>query len=200
MRHMTHLPKHARRAGRAGRHLASLPPLAGHQYGGSTPMASNPRIDIVPLPRRHGVEAAGRLPGRANRLRRNYFRRNLLAIAARSRLDITYDLAIRAEETSDMPLRNEFRAHGQTRPSLAGAFRAGVCILAASIAAWPAIARAASAAADSGSTSITAAANQGTPKMDAATANNIFREFVQKRAAGGKIDPAMVKQYVAATN
>src|SRR5216683_4012714 len=153
MRHMTHLPKHARRAGRAGRHLASLPPLAGHQYGGSTPMASNPRIDIVPLPRRHGVEAAGRLPGRANRLRRNYFRRNLLAIAARSRLDITYDLAIRAEETSDMPLRNEFRTHGRART---GAFGVGLCIVAASIAAWPAIARAASAAADSGSTSITA--------------------------------------------
>src|SRR6266851_9055265 len=185
---------------REGRHLASLPPLAGHQYGGSTPWASNPRIDVVPLPRRHGVATAGRLPGRTNRLRRNYFRRNLLVIAARSRLDITYDLAIRAEETSDMPLTDEFRAHGRARPSLASAFRAGLCILAASIAAWPAIARAASAAADSGSTSITAAANQGTPKMDAATASNIFREFVQKRAAGGKIDPAMVKQYVAATN
>ena len=60
-------------------------------------MASNPRIDVVPLSRRHGVATAGRLPGLANRLRRNYFRRNLLAIAARSRLDITYDLAIKAE-------------------------------------------------------------------------------------------------------
>src|SRR5713226_36685 len=184
MRHMTPWPKHVSRAGlgRQGRHLASRPPLPGNQYGGSTPWASNPRIDVVPLPRRDGVETAGRLPGRANRLRRNYFRRNRLAIAARSRLDITYDLAIRAEETSDMPLRNEFRDHGRARPSFTGAFRAGLCIVAASIAAWPAIARAASAAADSGSTSITAAANQGTHKMDAATASNIFREFVQKRA------------------
>src|SRR5216683_6918143 len=134
MRHLTHLPKHAGRAGLGrARRIAPCPPqprirrwhgtggtqcrpsraTCANQYGGSTPWASNPRIDVLPLPRRHGVEAAGGLPGRANRLRRNYFRRNLLAIAARSRLDITYDLAIRAEETSDMPLRNEFRTHGR---------------------------------------------------------------------------------------
>jgi len=74
-----------------------------------------------------------------------------------------------------------------------------LCIVAASIAAWPAIARAA-ATADSGNTSISAAANQATPKMDAATANDIFREFVKKRATGGKLDPAMVEQFIAATN
>src|SRR5216683_2371947 len=106
----------------------------------------------------------------------------------------------RRKGTTDMPLTDEFRAHGRARPSFTGAFRAGLCILAASIAAWPAIARAAAATADSGSTSISAAANQGTPKMDAAMANSIFREFVKKRAAGGKIDPAMVKQFIAASN
>src|SRR5216683_6097281 len=123
MRHMTPWPKHAGRAGlgRARRDAPCLP---------------QPRTR-----RWHGVATAGRLPGLANRLRRNYFRRNLLAIAARSRLDITYDLAIRAEETSDMPLRNEFRTHGRART---GAFGVGLCIVAASIAAWPAIARAAS--------------------------------------------------------
>src|SRR5258708_33200046 len=86
-------------------------------------------------------------------------------------------------------LRGDFRAHGRARRSLAGAFRAGLCILAASIAAWPGIARAA-ATADSESTSMSAAGNEGTPKMDAAAAANIFREFLKKRAAGEKIDPA----------
>ncbi len=36
--------------------------------------------------------------------------------------------------------------------------------------------------------------------MDAATAANIFREFLKKRTAGGKIDPAMVKQFIDASN
>ena len=98
-----------------------------------------------------------------------------------------------------MPLTDEFHAHGRARPSSTGALRVGLCIVAASIAAWPAIARPA-ATADSGSASITASENQGTPKMDTGTANNIFRDFVKKRAAGGKIDPALVKQFIDATN
>jgi hypothetical protein len=98
-----------------------------------------------------------------------------------------------------MSLTDDFRALGRVRSFFIGALRAGLCIVAASIAAWPAIARAATTA-DSGSASISAAGNQATPKMDAATANNIFREFVKRRATGGKLDPAMVEQFIAATN
>ena len=98
-----------------------------------------------------------------------------------------------------MSLTDELRAHGQTRPFLI-AFRATLCIVAAAMmAAWPANVQAA-ATADSGSTSIRASGNQGTPKMDAAAAANIFREFLKKRAAGEKIDPAMVKQFIDASN
>ena len=98
-----------------------------------------------------------------------------------------------------MSLRDNFRTHGRACPFFTGVFRAGLFIVAASIAVWPAIARTA-ATANSGSTSISAAGNEGTPKMDAAAAANIFREFLKKRAAGGKIDPAMVKQFIDATN
>ena len=98
-----------------------------------------------------------------------------------------------------MSLTDESRTHRQARLFFAGALLVGLCIVAVSIAASPVIARAA-ATGDSGSTSIGAAANQATPRMDAATANNIFREFVKKRATGGKLDPAMVKQFIAATN
>src|SRR6266852_7046427 len=105
----------------------------------------------------------------------------------------------RRKGTTDMPLTDEFRAHGRARPSFTGAFRAGLCILAASVAAWPGIARAA-ATTDSKSTSMSAAGNEGTPKMDAAAAANIFREFLKRRAAGEKIDPAMVKQFIDASN
>jgi hypothetical protein len=104
------------------------------------------------------------------------------------------------EETSGMWRRNEFRAHAQTRPSFTSAFRAGLCIVAAALmAALPAVARAA-ATADSGSTSMSASGNEGTPKMDAAAAAKVFREFLKKIQAREKIDPAMVKQFIDASN
>jgi hypothetical protein len=161
----------------------------------------NPRIGVDPLPRRYRVEAAGRLPSPANRLRRNYFRRNLLAIAVR--FASIYNLMtaqVTRKGTIDMSLTDDFRADGRARPSFTGAFRACLYILAASIAAWPSIARAAAPTDDSGSTSISAAGNQGTAKMDAATANKIFRDFLKKRVAGAKIEPAMVKQFIDASN
>ena len=47
---------------------------------------------------------------------------------------------------------------------------------------------------------MSAPGNQGTSKMDAATAANVFREFLRKKAAGEKIDPTLIKQFIAATN
>jgi len=98
-----------------------------------------------------------------------------------------------------MSRKNKSRAYRQKRPSLSGVLRAAPLIFVASLVIQPAMALAAPSAGDS-NPAVISSANATSPKMDAAAAANIFREFLKKRAAGEKIEPVLVKQFIDASN